>query len=150
MFEWVNENILLMDWKIIYIYLQAFMRAWVAACHWKGSATLLIPAGTFLIGQVAFQGPCSNPTPMIVEIRGTLKAQTDISEFPSPEWVSFESINGLVVTGGGTLDGQGGEDWQYNDCHHNSNCQLLPTVSYCNFFSCSHRNIVSGFLAWVG
>lgn len=103
------------------------MKAWVAACHWRGKARLLIPQGIFLIGQVTFQGPCNSPTPIIVQVAATLKAVTDISEFASPEWVTFEDINGLIVTGGGTFDGQGDVVWKYNDCRRNSNCQLLPT-----------------------
>ncbi|XP_034686341.1 exopolygalacturonase-like [Vitis riparia] len=106
---------------------EAFMKAWVAACHWRGKARLLIPQGIFLIGQVTFQGPCNSPTPIIVQVAATLKAVTDISEFASPEWVTFEDINGLIVTGGGTFDGQGDVVWKYNDCRKNSNCQLLPT-----------------------
>ena len=110
------------------------MQAWVAACHWRGKARLLIPQGDFLIGQVMFQGPCNSPTPIIVEVAGNLKAATDISEYSSPEWVTFEDINGLIVTGGGTFDGQGDSVWQYNDCGTNSNCQLLPTVSLLNHY----------------
>lgn len=118
-----------------YFALQAFMKAWVAACHWRGKARLLIPQGIFLIGQVTFQGPCNSPTPIIVQVAATLKAVTDISEFASPEWVTFEDINGLIVTGGGTFDGQGDVVWKYNDCRRNSNCQLLPTVSLLNYVS---------------
>lgn len=105
------------------------MKAWVAACHWRGKARLLIPQGIFLIGQVIFQGQCKGAPPIIVEVAGTLKAVTDISEFPSAEWVTFEDINGLLVTGGGIFDGQGDAVWKYNDCQSNSDCQLLPTVS---------------------
>lgn len=110
--------------------LQAFMKAWVAACHWREKSRLLIPRGVFLIGPVVFQGPCNSPTPIVVEVAGILKAVTDISEYTSSEWVTFEDINGLVVTGGGTFDGQGDQVWKYNDCERNSACRLLPTV--CN------------------
>jgi galacturan 1,4-alpha-galacturonidase len=106
---------------------QAFMKAWVAACHWKGKARLVVPKGDFLLGQVIFGGPCNGPTPIVVQIMGTLKAVTDLSEYSSAEWVTFESINGLVVMGGGTFDGQGAEVWKYNDCHSNNNCQLLAS-----------------------
>ncbi|KAF6173828.1 hypothetical protein GIB67_003829 [Kingdonia uniflora] len=106
---------------------QAFMKAWVAACHWRGNARLVVPLGTFLTGQVTFQGPCNSLNPIVVQVRGTIKAQTDISEYPSPEWFSFEEINGLVLTGGGTFDGQGPSVWPYNDCKKNKDCQMLPT-----------------------
>lgn len=105
------------------------MKAWNAACNYRGTSKLLIPGGTYMAGQVAFQGPCNSPNPVTVEVQGIIKAQTDISEYSSQEWFSFESINGLVVTGGGTFDGQGAAVWKYNDCHQHSDCQLLPTVS---------------------
>ncbi|KAF8369349.1 hypothetical protein HHK36_032633 [Tetracentron sinense] len=34
---------------------------------------------------------------------GTVIAPTDVSEFPSPEWFSFEKLDGLIVTGGGNF-----------------------------------------------
>ncbi|OVA02615.1 Glycoside hydrolase [Macleaya cordata] len=104
---------------------QAFMQAWVAACHSKGNARLLVPQGTFLVGPVIFQGPCSSPM-MVVQVQGTVKATTDISEYDEDHWFLFENINGLTVTGGGTFDGQGASSWEYNDCHSNPDCTMLP------------------------
>lgn len=123
----------------ICIPLQAFIKAWRAACDFKGPSRLLIPAGSFLLSQVTFGGPCGGTTPKIVQILGTLKGSTDISEYPEAYWILFESIVGLVVTGSGkgTLDGQGDSVWKYNDCSHSSNCQPLPSVSFCTIF-CDH------------
>ncbi|XP_057965517.1 exopolygalacturonase-like [Malania oleifera] len=104
---------------------QAFMKAWNAACKSGGAARLLIPTGTYMAGQVEFQGPCQGP--MTVEVQGTIKAQTDISQYPSAEWFTFESVNNLEVTGGGTFDGQGSAAWKYNNCGSNAYCKLLPT-----------------------
>lgn len=106
---------------------QAFMKAWVAACKSGGPAKLLIPEGKYVTGPVVFQGPCKGF--VTVEVRGTVQATTDVSEYSSPEWFSFENINGLLLNGGGTFDGQGATVWKYNDCDHNSNCQFLPSVS---------------------
>nr|DAD38142.1 TPA_asm: hypothetical protein HUJ06_008783 [Nelumbo nucifera] len=106
---------------------QAFMRTWVAACNSKDQARVLIPEGIYRIGPVIFQGPCNSPDPIIVQVKGTVKATDDISEYPSPEWVSFEKLDGVILTGGGTFDGQGQAVWQYNDCSSNAYCQLLPT-----------------------
>ncbi|XP_043721194.1 exopolygalacturonase-like [Telopea speciosissima] len=105
---------------------QAFMKTWVAACHWKGKARFLVPLGTFLVGPVIFAGPCVGPPPIIVQILGTVKAVVDISEYESPEWFLFERIDGIILTGGGTFDGQGDQVWKYNDCKQNSGCQLMP------------------------
>ncbi|KAL9407731.1 hypothetical protein AB3S75_046302 [Citrus x aurantiifolia] len=107
----------------------AFVKAFEAACHHEGKARLVIPRGTFVIGPVTFMGPCSN-TPLIVQIQGTIKALTDISEFPGQgeEWVNFQNINGLVVTGGGTFDGQGASCWKYRFTKDDNNApsQRLP------------------------
>lgn len=110
--------------------LQPFKRAWRAACGFKGRSRLLIPGGAFLLSQIVFAGPCSGPSPTIVQVMGTLKATTDIREYSSSEWVLFQSINGLVITGSGTFDGQGGAAWKYNDCKSNKrHCVQLPSVS---------------------
>lgn len=110
--------------------LQPFIRAWRAACDFNGKSRLVIPGGTFILSQVVFGGPCSGPAPKIVQVIGNLKATTDISEYSSPEWILFESITGLVITGKGTFDGRGDAVWEYNDCKNNQNCVQLPSVSF--------------------
>ncbi|XP_022972202.1 exopolygalacturonase-like [Cucurbita maxima] len=105
---------------------QTFMKTWVAACRSKQAARVVIPSGVFLINQIAFAGPCRNTEPIVVQIDATLKGGVDVSQYVSAEWILFEKINGLIVTGRGTLDGQGSEVWKYNDCHVNENCQKLP------------------------
>jgi len=105
---------------------QAFMKTWIAACKTSTApAKILIPAGSFLIGPVVFQGPCKSSSPIVVEVRGTVKGTTDVSDYSSPEWVSFEYVNGLVITGNGVFDGQGPQVWHYNDCKTNPDCQHL-------------------------
>ncbi|XP_011010959.1 PREDICTED: exopolygalacturonase-like [Populus euphratica] len=93
----------------------SFIRAWRAACNYRGTARLLIPMGTFLIGATIFQGPCLGPVPIKVQIAGTLKAVPDPSMYEEDFWILFENINGLLVTGTGTVDGQGNAVWKYND-----------------------------------
>ncbi|KAG6597550.1 Exopolygalacturonase, partial [Cucurbita argyrosperma subsp. sororia] len=105
---------------------QTFMKTWVAACRSKQPARVVIPSGVFLINQIVFAGPCRNTEPIVVQIDATLKGGVDISQYVSAEWILFEKINGLIVTGRGTLDGQGSKVWKYNDCHVNQNCQKLP------------------------
>ncbi|KAG6735674.1 hypothetical protein POTOM_061678 [Populus tomentosa] len=94
---------------------KSFIRAWRAACNYRGTARLLIPMGTFLIGATIFQGPCLGPVPIKVQIAGTLKAVADPSMYEEDFWILFENINGLLVTGTGTVDGQGNAVWKYND-----------------------------------
>ncbi|XP_054798439.1 exopolygalacturonase clone GBGE184-like [Prosopis cineraria] len=107
----------------------AFMHAWIAAC--KNSTTpskVLIPAGAFVAGPTVFAGPCTSPKPVTVEVLGNIVATTDPSEYVSPEWFTFERVDGLVVTGNGTFDGQGAALWPFNDCHGKSTqCASLPS-----------------------
>lgn len=85
-----------------------------------------------MLGPVTFTGPCKNPTPLTVQVQGTLKAISDISEFPGEgeEWINFQSINGLIVTGGGKFDGQGPASWKYRDTNKDNDApgQRLPAV----------------------
>lgn len=106
-------------------FLQAFIRAWRAACDWRGKSRLLIPRGTFLIGPTIFQGPCQGPAPKIVQIVGTLKAVSDLTDYEEDFWILFENINGLIVTGTGTVDGQGANVWKYNA----GGSSIFPVVS---------------------
>lgn len=104
------------------------MGAFRAACDHPGKARLLVPRGQFAVSQAVFAGPCKGPGPMVVQITGIVKAVPDISMYPDPEWLTFERLNGLVIFGGGTIDGQGAQLWKYADCNQNSNCARLPSV----------------------
>ncbi|XP_050261315.1 exopolygalacturonase-like [Quercus robur] len=107
---------------------RAFRTAWKKACESSGSVNLLIPKGTYLIGHIEFTGPCNNVSSLTVHLKGYLKATTDLSKYGfSAGWVEFGWVEGLTLTGGGTLDGQGAKAWPYNDCPTDSNCKLLPT-----------------------
>ncbi|GLT32581.1 hypothetical protein SLA2020_072390 [Shorea laevis] len=107
-----------------------FIRTFKAACNFRGSAMMVIPQGNFLIGPVIFQGPCFNPSPLIIKVAGIVKADPDISEYTggadATEWITIQSIDGLIITGSGTFDGQGAESWKYNDCTKNDNCIRMP------------------------
>ncbi|KAK7344416.1 hypothetical protein VNO77_13983 [Canavalia gladiata] len=109
--------------------IDAFRAAWGAAC--KNSTTqakVLIPAGTFRAGQTMFAGPCISPKPIIVEVIGSVKASTDLSDYVSPEWFTFLNIDSLVLTGKGVFDGQGAISWPFNDCRQtNGDCAPLPS-----------------------
>lgn len=104
----------------------AIRGAWIAACKGNAKAKVLIPKGTFRAGPILFAGPCTAPKPIIVEVQGTLKANTDLSLYTDPEWVTFENIDGLVVQGTGVFNGQGPVNWKYNDCKGKKSCAPLP------------------------
>ncbi|KAL5782233.1 hypothetical protein ACOSP7_007262 [Xanthoceras sorbifolium] len=126
----------------------AFVQAFLAACHHKGKATVVIPRGTYILGPVTFQGPCNNPSPLVVHIQGTLKAATDLSLFPGQgqEWFNFEDINGLIVTGEGTFDGQGASAWKYRDPKSDNDApgQRMPaSIQFINVTNAVMRGITS-------
>ncbi|KAF2312020.1 hypothetical protein GH714_027772 [Hevea brasiliensis] len=104
--------------------LESFIKAWRAGCDSGSPAKVVIPQGTFVAGPTVFQGPCK--APMTMEVQGVVKATTDLSQYTSPEWISFEIIDGLTLNGKGTFDGQGAAVWKYNDCDTNKNCANLP------------------------
>ncbi|KAL3505686.1 hypothetical protein ACH5RR_031068 [Cinchona calisaya] len=105
----------------------AFMQAWHAACNFIGPrARVFVPVGIFTIGEVLFQGPCKPLSPVIFQVAGTLQAVSDVSAYSGQGWISFNSVYGLIITGGGTIDGQGQNVWQYNDCKSNGDCVHLP------------------------
>ncbi|KAK7392290.1 hypothetical protein VNO78_20724 [Psophocarpus tetragonolobus] len=107
----------------------AFRAAWQAAC--KNSTTqakVVIPVGSFRTAQTMFAGPCNSPKPITVEVIGTVKANTDPSEYVDPEWFTFLNIDSLVLTGKGVFDGQGAAMWPLNDCKQTKgNCASLPS-----------------------
>lgn len=93
----------------------SFIKAWKAACDYKGRARLLIPTGVYFASEMIFAGPCQNTAPTIVQILGTIKAVSDMSSYAEDFWILFQNVNGLIVTGSGTIDGQGTNVWKYND-----------------------------------
>ncbi|KAL9260432.1 hypothetical protein AKJ16_DCAP05851 [Drosera capensis] len=103
----------------------AFMRAWNEACKTPGPAKVVIPPGNFIVSQVLFAGPCKCPNP-VVEVQGTLTASTDLSLYPSPEWIMFERVDGVTLTGSGTFHAHGEVNWKSNDCKTNPDCVNLP------------------------
>ncbi|KAK6122607.1 hypothetical protein DH2020_043664 [Rehmannia glutinosa] len=119
---------------------QAFIKAWNAACNFNGQSTLLIPLGIYKLGETIFRGPCKSIIPITVQVQGTLQAVSDPSAYSGDGWISFDSVNGLILTGGGTIDGQGRVLWQYNNCKTNGNCVLLAASIYMNNVNNSNVN----------
>uniref|UniRef100_A0A161ZJP5 Polygalacturonase n=1 Tax=Daucus carota subsp. sativus TaxID=79200 RepID=A0A161ZJP5_DAUCS len=113
---------------------QPFVRTWRAACDFNGPASVVVPPGVFTLAETVFQGPCKGPPPtsITVQIQGTLKAVGDPSEYSDKYWISVEHVNGLLITGSGTIDGSGPSVWKYDDCKGNTNCASLPSSMYFN------------------
>lgn len=116
-------------------FLQNFRRAFEAACNFHGDAMMVIPEGEFLMGPVLFSGPCSNPSLLIIQVNGIVKAQSNMAYYrgggdDDTDWITFQAIDGLIVSGRGTFHGQGSQVWGFNDCARKSNCVRLPAVSF--------------------
>lgn len=130
--------------------LQFFIRTWIAACRGThtGKSRVVIPEGTFKAGPVIFQGPCTSKKPIIVEFRGTVLGANDLSLYEEPSWILIEKVDGVIVTGRGTLDGQGSSVWKHVESCSGSNCSPLPPVSFVeNSMPCmTTYNILARFL----
>lgn len=104
------------------------MKAWKEACAATTASTIVIPKGTYPMGQVTLAGPCK--APIEVQIQATLKAGSDIKNLDrGKEWLTFRYVDKLTVSGGGVLDGEGAAAWDQNDCKKTGVCNNLPNVS---------------------
>lgn len=104
--------------------IQAIIRAWRAACLSKGAAKLLIPRGQFVAGEVVLAGPCT-AKPLTIEIQGNLLAYDDLSSYTRGAWIMVEDVDGVVLAGGGTINGRGQAVWPY----FSKGSPPLPVVS---------------------
>ncbi|KAL4181263.1 hypothetical protein AMTRI_Chr12g270380 [Amborella trichopoda] len=104
---------------------EALGAAWKAACGWKGPSRLVIPEGTFLVGPVLFKGSCLSAYHMIVQVKGKVKASTDMNKYPFDNWIVFQYVDGLV----------GASAWSLNQCPKKVHCKLLPTSLKFNFIT---------------
>lgn len=104
----------------------AFHSAWSKVCTSLGSATLLVPQGTFLLQMTKFEGPCQSKT-ISIEISGSLVAPTDYTMLGSDNpWIQINGVDGISISGG-TIDGKGKNLW---DCKNSEqNCPKGSTVS---------------------
>ncbi|XP_028186858.1 probable polygalacturonase At3g15720 isoform X3 [Glycine soja] len=94
----------------------AFLKAWKAACQSNSHISrLIIPAKrTFLLKPTTFSGPCkSNYT--YIQLSGNIiapKTKSEYSGFHTNTWLGFSFVNGLAISGKGTIDGRGSAWWQ--------------------------------------
>ncbi|KAK2429707.1 Pectin lyase superfamily protein [Trifolium repens] len=105
----------------------AFLKAWSDACNSNGKVTLKIPQGTYMLKQVTFNGPCKGWT--IVRIEGVLLAPSD-PFFATDQWINFRYVNNLIVSGPGSLDGQGSSAWRVNKNHNRPNLPISMTFYF--------------------
>ncbi|KAK8452850.1 hypothetical protein SEVIR_5G183166v4 [Setaria viridis] len=83
---------------------KALQDAWTSACGATGSATVLIPKGDYLVGPLNFTGPCKGA--ITIQLDGTLLGSNDLARYTA-SWIEVCHVENIVITGPGTLDGQG-------------------------------------------
>nr|XP_043629406.1 polygalacturonase At1g48100-like [Erigeron canadensis] len=93
---------------------QAFKLAWDSACQSDKPATLLVPKHySFLIQSTIFTGSCGNG--VVFQVEGTIMAPDGPSVWPKGmskrQWLVFYRVNGMVLQGGGVIDGRGEKWW---------------------------------------
>ncbi|KAL5794251.1 hypothetical protein ACOSP7_002845 [Xanthoceras sorbifolium] len=117
---------------------QALSSAFKEACESPTPSKVLIPKGTFLLGQVKLEGPCK--AALELEVQGTVIAKTEPGIMKEQgSWVTFERINGFTMFGGGTFDGQGPKAW--GTCGK-SYCKQLPIIVHTKDSKQFHVNLL--------
>ncbi|XP_044485379.1 polygalacturonase-like [Mangifera indica] len=129
----------------------AFEKAWTAICNaWKDTPTMVIPKGkTFLVYPITFAGPCKSSN-INIKLSGVVKAPEDFRAWEATkmgEWLVFDGVSGLNITGNGLIEGNG-KSWWDNSCKLNpkKGCtKLAPTAlgfRSCNDVRMSRINVM--------
>ncbi|XP_058727655.1 polygalacturonase-like [Vicia villosa] len=118
---------------------QAFTTAWNEACASTTAAKIVIPAGTYKMGLLEVKGPCK--APVEVQVDGTIQAPGNNADLKGAEqWIRFNDIDSLTISGKGVFDGQGAAAWKgasvaWKDKSHGkgSNKRAISLYfAYCN------------------
>ncbi|KAK7404230.1 hypothetical protein VNO78_04938 [Psophocarpus tetragonolobus] len=99
---------------------QSFLKAWSKVCSTKNTiATLKVPPGkTFMLSPLQFSGPCYFSS-VHFQLEGKIVAPNNKEAWKGKDedfqtWIQFSNVNGLIINGGGQIDG-GGYVW-WNSC----------------------------------
>ncbi|XP_015931649.1 polygalacturonase-like [Arachis duranensis] len=111
---------------------QALANAWNEACQSATASKIMIPSGQYRMKAVAVKGPCKAPIELYVD--GTIIAPPNPKDLNNEwQWVKFEYVDFLTISGSGVFDGQGATAWKLNDCGKNPNCARLSMNFGFNF-----------------
>ncbi|KAE8717880.1 Polygalacturonase [Hibiscus syriacus] len=109
-----------------------FLKAWDLACGSADSSFIYVPKGRFLVNSLAFKGQCKSPE-IIIRIDGTIVAPLDYGVLGKSEnWVSFEGVTGVSITGAGTFDAKGQSLWTCKASNSNSCPSGATTMRFTN------------------
>ncbi|KAL5850304.1 hypothetical protein ACOSQ4_008317 [Xanthoceras sorbifolium] len=136
----------------------AFLSAWKAFCEdGGGTPTLEIPEGkTFFLQSTRFEGPCKSQN-VKIQVLGNVIAPESSQAWTASNsdcWLCFYDVNGLIMQGSGTINGQGSSWWQAMFFHNCNNFDLSGftivnspkmhiTINQCNGGSISNIHINS-------
>ncbi|KAI3473057.1 hypothetical protein Pfo_031302, partial [Paulownia fortunei] len=117
---------------------QAFQKAWTEACSSSADVNFVVPGKkNYHLKPIRFSGPCMSDITM--QIVGTIIASNDRSDYSKDlrHWLTFDSVQNLVVAGGGIINGNGNIWWQ-NSCKINKAkpCTNAPTAL--TFYQCTN------------
>ncbi|XP_061993784.1 probable polygalacturonase At3g15720 [Rosa rugosa] len=127
---------------------QAFLNAWKTLC--TTGQTLTIPAGkTFVLKPLQLVGPCKSSS-VVIQIDGNIVGPSTLSEWADvckmgQCWLCFQNVKGLVIKGGGLIDGKGSIWWNQKTQSINEETKLscgAPTALH--FHKCDQLQL-SGF-----
>ncbi|XP_039125946.1 exopolygalacturonase-like [Dioscorea cayenensis subsp. rotundata] len=112
---------------------KAFEIAWKKACKNRGKPRVVIPEGVFLIRPLVLRGPCKSHK-MHVHVEGVVKAPINITVFKNKkEWILFQHVERVIVSGYGKFDGRGAFAWPLNQCTKQKHCNFLPSSIKFNY-----------------
>ncbi|XP_058727653.1 polygalacturonase-like [Vicia villosa] len=127
---------------------KAFTTAWNEACASTTAAKIVIPVGTYKMGLLEVKGPCK--APVEVQVDGTIQAPPNNADLKGAEqWIRFDGIDSLTVSGKGVFDGQGATAWKdasiaWKDKDHGKGSKLRAiNVYFANCKNCLVTGVTS-------
>ncbi|CAL5096057.1 unnamed protein product [Urochloa decumbens] len=126
---------------------QAFVDAWAAACGSREQAVLAVPAGkAYRIWPVQLTGPCKRKLKLL--IFGSIVAPASPEEWAGRDpmrWLYIYGVDGLSVSGGGTIDGSG-QQWWASTCKRKKTppCYSGPRPKECRGVSVEGVTLQNG------
>ncbi|KAL6620619.1 hypothetical protein ACP70R_035758 [Stipagrostis hirtigluma subsp. patula] len=124
---------------------KAFADAWNAACTAGDNVILNVPAGkTYQIWPVTLAGPCRDEIKLLIS--GDIVAPESPDDWGSGDrsnWLHFQRVQDLTVTGGGIIDGRGQQWWEQSLCeekrhrhYRDKHCTPQPAPKALHFEDC--------------